>query len=225
MRHRMAGRHLARTSAHNIAMRRNLAQSLFEHGEIETTLIKAKEVRRFVEKLITLARRGDARSRQRVTALLNDRAVIPAAEQEKYEGMSSAHREKVLFARTGRRHRAGKVPAAYNKKKIPFVAGSVVEKLMSEIAPRFAKDTNGGPRPGGYTRIIRLPKRRIGDAGMLAILQLVGTEEPGGSGVRKMTGRRKTRTEARKRALKSGFKRKEKATAAAAPKADTPQAE
>ncbi|MHC4518863.1 MAG: bL17 family ribosomal protein, partial [Planctomycetota bacterium] len=53
MRHRVAGRRLGRTSEHRTAMRRNLAQSLIEHETISTTIEKAKEVKPFVEKLIT----------------------------------------------------------------------------------------------------------------------------------------------------------------------------
>lgn len=171
MRHGVAGRHLARTSAHNRAMRRNLAQSLFQYGQIETTLIKAKEVRPFVERLITLARHDTLANRRRILSLLGDRAVITKEEQEKYDAMSDAQRQKVLRAKSGRRHRTGRVPAAYNKKKIPFVAHSVVDRLIKEVAPMFAD------RPGGYTRIIHLTKRRVGDNSELAVLQLVGKEK------------------------------------------------
>lgn len=173
MRHASSKRHLARTPAHLLAMRRNMAQSLIQYGQIETTLVKAKAVRSFVERLITLARKGDLRSRQRVEAILTDRAVLSRDQEGQYEAMSMSDRRKVLVARSGRRHRAGKVPAAYNKKKVPFVADSIVNKLMTEIAPLF-KD-----RPGGYTRIIRLSKRRIGDAGDLAILQLIDADKDG----------------------------------------------
>ena len=171
MRHRLAGRHLSRTSAHNRALRRNLAQSLFQYGQIETTLIKAKEVRPFVERLITLARKDSLTHRQRALSLLGDRAVITKDEQEKYDAMSDAQRNKVLRAKSGRRHRSGKVPASYNKKKIPFVAHSVIDRLFKDVAPKFVD------RPGGYTRIIRLSKRRVGDNSELALLQLVGQEE------------------------------------------------
>ena len=58
MRHRVAGRHLSRTSEHRLALRRNMVASLFEHETISTTLEKAKEVRGFAEKLITLAKKG-----------------------------------------------------------------------------------------------------------------------------------------------------------------------
>lgn len=64
MRHRKAGRQLRRTSEQRLALLRNLAISLIEHGAIETTEAKAKELRPFVEKLITKAKRGTLHSRR-----------------------------------------------------------------------------------------------------------------------------------------------------------------
>lgn len=58
MRHRKRGRHLSRTSSHREALRRNLVNSLLNYGRIITTLQKAKEVRSFAEKIITLAKKG-----------------------------------------------------------------------------------------------------------------------------------------------------------------------
>jgi large subunit ribosomal protein L17 len=174
-------------------MRRNMAQNLIEHGEIRTTLPKAKETRRFVEKLITIARKGTIDSRRRVEAMLRDRAILDSEHRDTYEQMTDAQRKKVMVARSGRRHRTGAVPAGYNKKKIPFVATSVMHKLMNEVAPSY-KD-----RPGGYTRIIRLSKRRIGDNSELAILQLVGLDDAvaKSGGKKKSAGRRRARVLAR----------------------------
>lgn len=188
MRHGKTGRHLARTSAHSLAMRRNLAQSLFEHGQIRTTLIKAKEVRSFVEKLITLARKDTVEARRRVLRLMADRSIIPAEHQEAYDGMSDADRSRVLRNRSGKKHRTGAVPVKYNKKKFIFVASTVSHKLINDIAPRF-KD-----RPGGYTRIIRLPLRRIGDGGDLAVLQLVDAGAAGSKERDKTVSRRREKT-------------------------------
>ena len=64
MRHRKAGRQLRRTSEQKLALMRNLATSLIEHGAIETTEAKAKELRPFVEKLITKAKTGTLHSRR-----------------------------------------------------------------------------------------------------------------------------------------------------------------
>src|SRR5437762_9531038 len=64
MRHLNAGRKLGRNAAHRLALMRNLAKALFEHERIITTVEKAKEARPFVEKLITLARKGTLQARR-----------------------------------------------------------------------------------------------------------------------------------------------------------------
>ena len=73
MRHRRAGRKLGRNASHRLALMRNLARALFEHGRIITTVEKAKEARRFVEKLITLAKKGTLHARRLALAKLPDR--------------------------------------------------------------------------------------------------------------------------------------------------------
>lgn len=220
MRHGSKKRHLARTPAHLLAMRRNMAQSLIQYGQIETTLVKAKAIKSFVEKLITIARKGDLQARQRVLALLTDRAVLDREQEEQYAGMSSADRQRVMTSRAGRRHRAGKVPASYDKNKIPFVANTIVNKLMTEVAPLY-KD-----RPGGYTRIIKLAKRRIGDAGDLAILQLIDADKEGPveatSGVsKKSVGLRRQRVQDRIRVLEGKKPQRQRKRASASSKPAT----
>ncbi|MGH8273198.1 MAG: 50S ribosomal protein L17 [Gammaproteobacteria bacterium] len=76
MRHRKSGRKLGRTSAHRTALMRNMAKSLITHGEIRTTLPKAKELRRVVEPLVTLAGEDSVTHRRRAFARLRDEAVI-----------------------------------------------------------------------------------------------------------------------------------------------------
>lgn len=76
MRHRKAGRHLNRTSAHRRAMMRNMAASLIEHEAIRTTLPKAKELRRFLEPLITLAKTDGPERRRRAYNRLRNRAMV-----------------------------------------------------------------------------------------------------------------------------------------------------
>jgi len=77
MRHAVAGFKLNRDSEHRIAMRRNLAAALFQHGQITTTLPKAKSVQPFVEKLITLAKQGSLHARRRaIAALGHDRELV-----------------------------------------------------------------------------------------------------------------------------------------------------
>jgi large subunit ribosomal protein L17 len=172
MRHRVQGRKLSRTISHREALRRNLVQSLIEHGEVRTTLPKAKEVRPFAERLITLAIDGSLAARQRAEALLQDRAIIPKEHQSEYDRLSDAKRAKVLRARSGRRHRENKPRGG-----LKFTAESVLHKLFSEIGPRMKRRNEARQCRGGYTRIIKLADRRLGDGGPVAILQLVGEDE------------------------------------------------
>ncbi len=76
MRHRAKGRQLSRTSSHKRALLNNMAASLFDHGGIVTTEAKAKELRPFAEKLITLARRGDLHARRLVERRIKDRDTL-----------------------------------------------------------------------------------------------------------------------------------------------------
>jgi large subunit ribosomal protein L17 len=135
MRHRVAGRRLSRTKEHRLAMRRNLVASLIQHETISTTMEKAKEVKPFAEKLITLAKKGTLPARRRAITLLGNRDIID------YEDGNAVRK------------------------------GTVIGKLFSELGPRYLD------RPGGYTRIIRLSLRRLGDNGQLVLLQLIGAEE------------------------------------------------
>lgn len=72
MRHKVGGRKLQRTSAHRIAMFRNMSASLIKHEQITTTLAKARELRPYVEKLVTLAKRGGLANRRLAMSRLMD---------------------------------------------------------------------------------------------------------------------------------------------------------
>lgn len=76
MRHRVRGKQLSRDTEHRLSLRRNMTQSLIEHGTIRTTLPKALQVQPFAEKLITIARRGDLHARRTVIAKLQDRRLV-----------------------------------------------------------------------------------------------------------------------------------------------------
>lgn len=76
MRHRKAGRKLNRTSSHRKAMFANMSAALIKHEQIVTTLPKAKELRPFVEKLITLAKRGDLHARRQAIATVRDEDMV-----------------------------------------------------------------------------------------------------------------------------------------------------
>lgn len=162
MRHRIHGKQLCRDSEHRTAMLRNLAAGLFEHGQIETTLPKAKAVQPFVEKIITTAKRGDFNARRRIEQLINDRKIhawvadsnVPdAAKQNDFFDLPDEG--DIEFNRYG------------DVRKAP----RLVQHILTAVAPKFAD------RDGGYTRIIKIGKHRFGDGTDLVILQLVGEEE------------------------------------------------
>ena len=76
MRHRLSGRKLNRTSSHRKSLLMNLSNALIKHEQITTTLEKAKELRPFVEKLITLGKKGDLHSRKKAISILNEKKSI-----------------------------------------------------------------------------------------------------------------------------------------------------
>ncbi len=173
MRHRRAGYRLGRTSTHRASTLRNIAAGLFEHGQITTTIPRAKAVQPLVEKIITLAKRGDLAARRLVIAKLggNRRGFewlyLPknASQAEKDHVAKLRDFTKTFFdlpdSSLVERNRYGEL------RKAP----SLVKHIFERIAPKFAD------RAGGYTRIVKLGQRRVGDAGDLCILQFVGSEE------------------------------------------------
>ena len=76
MNHRKSGRRLSRTSSHRSAMYRNMSSSLIEHETIKTTLIKAKELRRVIEPLITMAKQDSVANRRLAFARLRNKAAV-----------------------------------------------------------------------------------------------------------------------------------------------------
>ncbi len=76
MRHRQSGKHLSRTTSHREAMFRNMMVSLFQHELIKTTVVKAKELRRFAEPMITLAKEDSVSKRRLAFNRLRDRDII-----------------------------------------------------------------------------------------------------------------------------------------------------
>lgn len=197
MRHRVHHRKLNRTTEHRKALLRNMAQSLIEHGQITTTVPKARDLRPFVERILTLAVKtrkltfasdtaGALRARRAIHKLLGDRGVVPKEHQPTYVAMSDAHRAKTMRMQSGRRHRTGEP-----KGRLAFTAQSVTRRLIETIAPRYED------RSGGYTRLVRLPNRRVGDGAPLALLQLVGGEEAPTSLTRPAKSARRRRADAR----------------------------
>lgn len=212
MRHRKAGYKLNRTTAHRQAMLRNMAASLFEHGQITTTVPKAKALQPFVEKIVTKAKRGDLHARRRVISMLGqDRQAfawshVPknATEEERERIESQREFTEGFFDIPAsdeiERNRYGEI------RKAP----RLVKHIFDNVAPRFAD------RAGGYTRIVRLGRHRLGDAAELCVIQFVGNEEGPEIGGRPSTRRR----QADKRTAFAAKLRKAEPVADAAPAAD-----
>lgn len=76
MRHRNSGVKLNRTSSHRDAMFKNMVTSLFKHDRIKTTDVKAKELRRLADKMITLAKRGDLHARRQAMSVIREKNVV-----------------------------------------------------------------------------------------------------------------------------------------------------
>ncbi|RMF24310.1 MAG: 50S ribosomal protein L17 [Deltaproteobacteria bacterium] len=121
MRHLKAGRRLGRNSAHRRAMFRNMVTSLIMNGRVTTTDAKAKELRRWADRVVTLGKKQTLAARRRA------RRIVRTDE--------------------------------------------ALRRLFNEIAPRFAN------RPGGYTRIIKVARRR-GDAAPLSVVELTEQGPP-----------------------------------------------
>src|SRR5215207_9666046 len=151
MRHLKAHRKLGRTSEHRNSMLRNMATSLINARDerIVTTLPKAKELRSYVERVITLSRKA--------ANLEGDDVVAQALH---------LRRQAAAFFHAGNRQQA---PSAGKRKqpRAPRTAGvAALKRLFDELGERY-KD-----RPGGYTRILKLG-RRDGDNAEIAIIELV----------------------------------------------------
>ena len=157
MRHLKAHRKLGRTTEHRISMLRNMATSLInaENEYIVTTVPKAKELRPFVEKVITLARKAEHIS--------GEDSVIQKVHLRR-QAAKFFHAGNRTFKLEQSRFRGKK---GEPKEKIERTAGvKAVQRLFDELGARY-KDRNGG-----YTRIIRLGRRK-GDNAEMAVIELV----------------------------------------------------
>ena len=132
MRHGKKGRKLSRTASHRKATLRNMATSLFRHGRIETTTAKAKELRPFAERLITLARRGDLHARRLAAQKIQDRQAFAAIIPSRMVGG---------FAFLNTIQSTAQVPHMALSAS-PRVPGDIQEKIRTALV--HAKDTPEG---------------------------------------------------------------------------------
>lgn len=183
MRHLKAHRKLGRTTEHRISMLRNLATSLINSRDerIVTTLPKAKELRPFVERAITLSRRA--------ASLQNDGSEARALH---------LRRQAAAFFHAGNFRRA--VATRRGQPLLPRTAGvAAVRRLFDELGERF-KD-----RPGGYTRIIKMG-RRTGDGAELAIIELVDNPREVGA---QEAARKRTKAASKKKPAEAAVEKPE----------------
>ncbi len=103
MRHQKAGKKLNRTGSHRDAMFRNMVTSLFMHGRVQTTDAKAKELRRWADRMITLAKRGDLHARRQALSVVRSKVVVHKLFEEASErfGLRAGGYTRVIKA--GRR--------------------------------------------------------------------------------------------------------------------------
>jgi large subunit ribosomal protein L17 len=174
MRHRRRGRKLGRSPKHQRALLRSLASALFlterdaeyddnkpkVKGRMITTISKAKEVRPLVEKCITVARRG---------LVAEDAAGEFGTKADRGSDSWKSWRKSDRWTKWNQ----AIAPSVAARRRCLQLLGDkqAVSVLFSQVAPRFTD------RPGGYTRILRLAKPRLGDAGIRAIIEFVGVRD------------------------------------------------
>ncbi len=171
MRHRVKGRSLGRNASHRKAMFRNMACSLIlaarsdvdnghSSGRIITTLEKAKELRPFVERLITIAKRAEVSAQVPAD-------VLPPSDRRSVEWKAWRTSSK------WQTWCAAVAPSVIARRRA-FAAlrsSEAVDILFSDLAPKFKS------RHGGYTRVVRLASYRLGDSGRRAIIEFVGDRD------------------------------------------------
>lgn len=173
MRHRLRGRVLSRTPSHRVAMFRNMAASLIRtarpdeddekapkvEGRIVTTVAKAKELRPYVEKLVTMAvkalRASDLAEKFATTAERGSTEWQTWRKSQQWNDWNQAVAPALALRRR-----------AFAELRDNLA----VSILFNELAQRFEK------RPGGYTRIVKLSTFRLGDAGKQAFIEFVGND-------------------------------------------------
>ena len=174
MRHRKRGRVLGRAPSHRKAMLKNLASALIlterdaelddnkpeVKGRITTTVAKAKEVRPLVEKCVTIACKALAH--------------VDASREFRIEAPRNSNEWKAWRKSEKWKQWAAKIaPAVAARRRLQQLLGDkvAVTVLLTSVAPRFRD------RRGGYTRILKLAKPRLGDAGPRAMLEFVGVRD------------------------------------------------
>ena len=164
---------LGMTATRRVAVLRNQASNLLWYGKLETTLSRAKELRPYTEKIITLAMNTyedvvettittkDKKGKEVTTKVYKD-GVKKLAARRKIMGLVNDLQEQ----------RGASESVADFRKRTVGVQHPLIEKIFNEIAPKYAQRAEELKQRGGYTRIYQLGERR-GDAAETAIIELV----------------------------------------------------
>ena len=123
MRHRKSGVKLNRSSSHRQAMFRNMVTSLLKHDRIKTTDVRAKELRRWADRIITLAKRGDLHARRQALAIVREKAVV----HKIFEEANKRFGKKAVKAREER------ILRVVNGETIGAAAKELVEAIQAAI--------------------------------------------------------------------------------------------
>lgn len=149
MRHRKSGIKLNRTSSHLDAMFRNMVTSLLKHERIKTTDIKAKELRKWADHLITLAKRGDLHARRQALSIVREKNIVHKLFEEAGEKFGKSSGGYTRITKLGRRpgdaapvslielivaEKAEKKATKKSKPKAEKKAGKTAEKLSGPVA-------------------------------------------------------------------------------------------
>lgn len=164
---------LGMTATERKAVMRNQASELLWYGKLETTLSRAKNLRPYVEKIITLAM-NTYEDVIETTITAKDKKGKEVTQKVYKDGVKKlAARRKImaLVYDLQERRGAGESPSEF-KKRVEGVQHPLIQKIFDEIAPKYAQRAEELKQRGGYTRIYRLGERR-GDAAETAIIQLV----------------------------------------------------
>ncbi|MBI5063102.1 MAG: 50S ribosomal protein L17 [Desulfatitalea sp.] len=169
MRHRKAGVKLNRTTSHRQAMFRNMVTSLFKHDRIRTTDIKAKELRRWADQIITLAKRGDLHARRQVLAIVREKDVVHSLFTDVEKRFGSLHGGYTRIVKIGPRP-GDNAPM------------SIIELVSLEEKPKKAKKKGkAGDKKGVAEQAVKASADKAPQAEAAAPDEAQKASEKGGS--------------------------------------------
>ncbi len=166
-------RKLGMTATQRKAVLRNQASNLLWYGRLETTLMRAKELRPYVEKIITLAI-NTYDDVVETTITTKDKKGKEVKTKVYKDGVKKLNARRKIFKLVYdlQEQRGEGESMADFKKRTEGVKHPLIEKIFDEIAPKYAQRAEELKQRGGYTRIYKLGERR-GDAAETAIIELV----------------------------------------------------